>query len=42
MADRKAKEVAHMISVGLMSEPSEISLNDARRISGDIAYKSWQ
>ena len=31
-----------MISVGLMSAPSEISLNDARRISGDIAQKSWQ
>ena len=32
MADRKAKEVERMISVGLMSAPSEISLNDARRI----------
>jgi len=42
MADRKAKEVASMISVGLMSAPSEISLNDAQRISGDIAHKSWQ
>ena len=42
MADRKAKEAARMISVGLMSAPSEISLNDARRISEDIAQKSWQ
>ena len=42
MAERIAKEAAHMISVGLMSAPSEISLNDARRISEDIAQKSWQ
>ena len=42
MADRKAKEAARMISVGLMSAPSEISLNDARRFSEDIAQKSWQ
>jgi len=42
MADRKAKKAACMISVGLMSGPSEISLNDARRISEDIAQKSWQ
>ena len=42
MADRKAKEAARMISVGLMSAPSEISLNDAKRISEDIAQRSWQ
>ena len=38
----KLKEVARMISVGSMSAPIEISPNDAWRISGDIAHKSWQ
>jgi len=28
--------------VGLMSAPSEISLNDAVRILSDTAHKSWQ
>jgi len=42
LTEKLIKEAARMISVGLMSAPSEISLNDALRISSDIVHKSWQ
>ena len=42
MATKWLTEKLKRRHVGLMFAPSEISLNDAVRISSDTAHKSWQ
>ena len=42
LADQKAKEVALDISKGRVKAPRVISISDARKVSTDIAMKSWQ
>ena len=42
LADRKAREVAHDISVGKISATKEISVHDGYRMAADLLRKSWQ
>jgi len=41
-ADCKAKELAKNISIGKIDAPSVLSVSVARKVSTDIAVKSWQ
>jgi len=41
-ADKLAREVAHKISIGMISAPNVISVSDAYRLPAEIARKSWQ
>ena len=42
IADQRAKNVAKIIAKGNITAPSNVTVDDAYKIAGEIAQKSWQ